>query len=228
MPDLFVTRRLRPAAALLVAAAAAGSFACASPSARSAAAWKDQNSYGSEMARKGFWREALFRYEKAAALHPDNPEVQNNLGVAYESIGETSRALAAYKKALELAPQDAKIKRNYARFAEYYTSVQRASSLPAPASGGPAARPSRAGLRTGFGAGSAPPAPPASPRARVLERRKRAANPGRRSLLSSRPRSASCPPTRRPAVRFRRPRRIRRAPRRRPRPASPARHREAR
>jgi hypothetical protein len=143
MPDLLVTRRLRPSAALLVAAAAAGSVACASHSARNAAAWKDQNSYGSEMARKGFWREALFRYEKAAALHPDNPEVQNNLGVAYESIGETSRALSAYKRALELAPQDAKIKRNYARFAEYYTSVQRASSLPAPASGA-AVRPSPA------------------------------------------------------------------------------------
>jgi Flp pilus assembly protein TadD len=132
MPDLFVTCRLRSAAALLVAVAAAGSVACASPHSRDAAAWKTQNTYGSEMARKGFWREALFRYEKAAALHPDNPEIQNNLGVAYESIGETSRALTAYKKALELAPQDAKIKRNYARFAEYYTSVQRASSLPAP------------------------------------------------------------------------------------------------
>jgi len=142
MPDLFVTRRLRSAAALLVAAAAAGVVACASAHSRDAAAWKTQNSYGSEMARKGFWREALFRYERAAALHPDNPEVQNNLGVAYESIGETSRALAAYKKALELAPQDAKIKRNYARFAEYYTSVQRASSLPAPSSSSPAVRPS--------------------------------------------------------------------------------------
>lgn len=139
MPDLFVTRRSRSAAALLVAFTAAGTGACASPRSRAAAAWKAQNSYGSEMARKGFWREALFRYEKAAALHPDNPELQNNLGVAYESIGETSRALAAYKKALELAPQDPKIKRNYARFAEYYTSVQRASSLPAPSASAPAA-----------------------------------------------------------------------------------------
>jgi hypothetical protein len=142
MPDLFVTRRLRSTAALLVAVAAAGTVACASPRSRDAAVWKAQNSYGSEMARKGFWREALFRYEKAAALHPDNPEVQNNLGVAYESIGETSRALVAYKKALELAPQDSKIKRNYARFAEYYTSVQRASSLSAPSSSSPAVRPS--------------------------------------------------------------------------------------
>jgi hypothetical protein len=160
MPDLFVTRRLPSAAALFVAVAAAGVVACASPGSKDAAAWKAQNSYGSAMARKGFWREALFRYEKAAALHPDNPEIQNNLGVAYESIGETSRALAAYKKALELAPQDPKIKRNYARFAEYYTSVQRASSLPAPSSGGPAVRPTPSpgtGSETGGKPGSAEP-----------------------------------------------------------------------
>ena len=142
MPDPTVTRRLRSVAALFVAVAAAGMVACASHQSKDADAWKAQNSYGSEMARHGFWREALFRYEKAAALRPDSPEVQNNLGVAYESVGETARALAAYKRALELAPQDPKIKRNYARFAEYYTSVQRASSLPAPSSSSPAVRPS--------------------------------------------------------------------------------------
>ena len=46
---------------------------------------------------------------------------------AGEATGETARALAAYKRALELRPEDARIKRNYARFAEYYTSLQRAS-----------------------------------------------------------------------------------------------------
>jgi tetratricopeptide (TPR) repeat protein len=157
MPDLSVTRRLRSVAALFVAAAAAGSVACASSRSKDAA-WKAQNSYGSEMARKGFWREALFRYEKAATLRPDNPEVQNNLGVAYESIGETSRALAAYKRALELAPQDPKIKRNYARFAEYYTSVQRASSLPAPSTPTPVAAPQGPAMPT-----SPPPAPTPAP-----------------------------------------------------------------
>lgn len=153
MPDLAVTRRLRSAAALLVAVAA---VAPACSSSRDSGAWKEQNAYGSQMARKGFWREALFRYEKAAAQHPESAEIQNNLGVAYESVGETSRALAAYKRALELAPQDSKIKRNYARFAEYYTSVQRASSLPAPSSSSPAVRPSPA-PETGANPGSAEP-----------------------------------------------------------------------
>ena len=94
--------------------------------------WQAQKSYGAKMAQKGFWREALFRFQKAAAQNPDDPRVQNDLAVAYESVGETANALAAYKRALELAPSDAKIKRNYARFAEYYTSVQRAASAPGP------------------------------------------------------------------------------------------------
>jgi Flp pilus assembly protein TadD len=80
------------------------------------------------MAKAGFWREALFRFEKAAELRPDDAEIQNDLAVAYESTGDTARALAAYKRALELAPNDQRIKRNYARFAEYYTSVQRATA----------------------------------------------------------------------------------------------------
>jgi Flp pilus assembly protein TadD len=94
--------------------------------------WKGEKSYGSRMARQGFWREALFRFEKAAEQRPDDPQIQNDLAVAYESVGDTTKALAAYKRALELAPNDAKIKRNYARFAEYYTSIQRATAPAAP------------------------------------------------------------------------------------------------
>lgn len=137
MPDRTVTSLRRTVAAAALSALAAGGGACSSG--KTGSAWKTENAYGSEMARKGFWREALFRYEKAAALKPGDAQIQNNLAVAYESVGNTARALATYKRALELAPQDAKIKRNYARFAEYYTSVQRASSLPAPSSSAPAA-----------------------------------------------------------------------------------------
>jgi Flp pilus assembly protein TadD len=156
MPDLTVTSVRRAVAAAVLSALAAGGWACSSGGSADAA-WKTQNAYGSEMARKGFWREALFRYQKAAAENPNDARIQNNLAVAYESIGDTSRALAAYKHALELAPQDAKIKRNYARFAEYYTSVQRASSLPAPASSAPPAPPPVPAAPA-----PAPAAPPAS------------------------------------------------------------------
>ena len=159
MPDLPVPRRLHPAPAILVALAAAAVGACSSTS-KTGVGWKTQSSYGTTMARKGFWHEALFRYEKAVTEKPDDAQLQNNLAVAYESVGETSHALAAYKRALELAPQDQKIKRNYARFAEYYTSVQRASSLPAPS--GSAVRPSPSPApETGGKPGS--PGPPILP-----------------------------------------------------------------
>jgi len=135
MPDRTVTSLCRAVAVAAVAALAAAAGACSSG--KPDDTWKAEKAYGTEMARKGFWREALFRYERAAAQQPGDAQVQNNLAVAYESTGDTARALASYKRALELAPQDAKIKRNYARFAEYYTSVQRSSSLPAPSSSAP-------------------------------------------------------------------------------------------
>ncbi len=85
-------------------------------------------SYGAKMAKQGYWHEALFRFRRASARKPDDAEIQNNLAVAYEAVGETAKALAAYRRALELAPEETHIRRNYARFAEYYTASQRAGS----------------------------------------------------------------------------------------------------
>lgn len=134
MPPLTVPGRLRPSARLAVTASvAAGALLFAScSSVPSGTDWKGQMKYGAYMAKRGFWREALFRFEKAVELQPDDAKVQNNLAVACESVGETARALSAYKRALELAPNDTQIKRNYARFAESYTAAQRASSPSAP------------------------------------------------------------------------------------------------
>lgn len=125
-----IVRRRSVTVALRASAALAAVLALASCSSSPREDWKSQKSYGAQMARKGFWREALFRFQKAATIHPEDAEIQNDLAVAYESLGETAKALTAYKKAIELAPNDPKIKRNYARFAEYYTAVQRASSPP--------------------------------------------------------------------------------------------------
>jgi type IV pilus assembly protein PilF len=86
---------------------------------------KSQIAFGSEVARKGLWREAAFRFEQAIAREPGNARAHNNLAVALEATGEFARALAEYKKALELGPNDSYIRRNYARFAEFYTSYTR-------------------------------------------------------------------------------------------------------
>lgn len=134
--------------------------------------WKGQRRYGTYMARRGYWREALFRYEKAAALKPDDARTQNDLAVACESLGETARALDAYKKALALQPGDSYIKRNYARFAEYYTSVQRTSAPAAVPSPTPVLAPAATPVPAAPPAvppppssapGSSPPSVPSSP-----------------------------------------------------------------
>jgi Flp pilus assembly protein TadD len=84
-----------------------------------------QISFGSAVARRGLWREAAFRFEKAVEKEPSNARAHNNLAVALEASGEFARALAEYKKALELDPNDPYIRLNYARFAEFYTSYTR-------------------------------------------------------------------------------------------------------
>jgi Flp pilus assembly protein TadD len=125
MPISVRHRRCATATGLLFAFAVSLSGCASTPEEASQAA--DQKAYGAKMAQHGFWREARFRFERAAKMVPDDPEILNNLAVACEATGETARALAAYKRALELKPDDARIKRNYARFAEYYTALQRAS-----------------------------------------------------------------------------------------------------
>ena len=79
-----------------------------------------QLGFGTDMARRGLWHEALFRFKEAERLEPDNPRIQSNLGVAYEAQGDFDLALASYQKALKLAPNDKGIRTNYARFVEFY------------------------------------------------------------------------------------------------------------
>jgi tetratricopeptide (TPR) repeat protein len=79
-----------------------------------------QLAFGVDMARRGLWDEALFRFQEAEKLDPQNPRIQSNMGVAYEAAGQFDKALELYKKALNLAPNDKDIRTNYARFVEFY------------------------------------------------------------------------------------------------------------
>jgi Flp pilus assembly protein TadD len=81
-----------------------------------------QIAFGTAVAKKGLWREAAFRYEQAVQKAPDNARAHNNLAVALEASGDFARALTEYKRALEIDPNNNYIRRNYARFAEFYTS----------------------------------------------------------------------------------------------------------
>ena len=46
---------------------------------------QSQIAFGSEVAHKGLWREAAFRFEQAIAREPGNARAHNNLAVALEA-----------------------------------------------------------------------------------------------------------------------------------------------
>ncbi len=104
----------------VLAVVAIGGAACASSG--PAAAAHAQLREGVRAAQRGYWQEALFRFEKARAAEPSDPEVLNNVAVALEALGRYDDALATYKKALESGAKPTALRRNYARFAEFYSS----------------------------------------------------------------------------------------------------------
>jgi Flp pilus assembly protein TadD len=77
---------------------------------------------GVRAAERNYWQEALFRFQRARQLKPNDVEVLNDLAVALEAMGRYDDALATYKEALKAAPRNSVIRKNYARFAEFYTS----------------------------------------------------------------------------------------------------------
>ena len=74
--------------------------------------------FGIDVAQRGMWREALFRFQKAVEDDPQNPSALNNLAVALEQVGEFQKARENYERALELKPDDLYIQQNYDLFRE--------------------------------------------------------------------------------------------------------------
>jgi Flp pilus assembly protein TadD len=77
-----------------------------------------QVAFGIEVARRGLWREAIYRWERAVQIDPAYAEAYNDLGVAYEHEGQLEKARKAYEKALELSPNNPQIRQNYDLFKE--------------------------------------------------------------------------------------------------------------
>ena len=119
---------------LPLAVAAALATCAAAPPAPTA---RSQTAFGVEMARRGLWSEALFRFRAARELAPADPEVLNNLAVALEAGGRFDEALAVYGEALKLAPENRSLKQNYSRFVEFYQSFRSRPSPPAAATAAP-------------------------------------------------------------------------------------------
>jgi Flp pilus assembly protein TadD len=127
-----VARGLRNSIGLALAVALLLS-ACASGRAKEPAPAKELR-YGARMARLGFWQEARFRFQKVVDREPNNARARNDLAVALEANGDFPAAFEQYKKAVSLDSADKSIRRNYTRFAEFYTAytkkVGKVSSAP--------------------------------------------------------------------------------------------------
>ncbi len=79
---------------------------------------KKQVEFGISVARRGLWREAIYRWERASQIDPSYAAAHNNLAIAYEHEGDLEKARVAYEKAIELEPGNALIKQNYELFRE--------------------------------------------------------------------------------------------------------------
>jgi Tfp pilus assembly protein PilF len=79
---------------------------------------KAQVDFGIDVAQRGLWREAIYRWERAVEIDPTYAEAHNNLAIAYEHEGQLSKARAAYQKAVELAPDNTQIRQNFELFKE--------------------------------------------------------------------------------------------------------------
>ena len=79
---------------------------------------KEQVEFGIQVAQRGLWKEAIYRWERATQLDPTYAAAFNNLAVAYEHEGLLQKAREAYEKALALEPENALVRQNYDLFKE--------------------------------------------------------------------------------------------------------------
>jgi type IV pilus assembly protein PilF len=102
--------------AIVVAFAAVVSASPSFADARSDA--KSQVDFGINVAQRGLWREAIYRWEKAVELDPTYAAAFNDLAIAYEHEGQHDKARKAYEKALDLDQNNSQIRQNYELFKE--------------------------------------------------------------------------------------------------------------
>src|SRR5438445_2580566 len=102
---------MKAPAIVLVACAAAMTASPSFADARGEA--KSQVEFGINVAQRGLWREAIYRWEKATQLDPTYAAAFNDLAIAYEHEGQLDKARKAYEKAIELEPNNTQIQQNY-------------------------------------------------------------------------------------------------------------------
>ena len=83
----------------------------------------DALAFAADMAKRGNWREALFRWERVARDRPGDARILNNLAVAHEALGEPEIAHDYYTRATELSPGDERITANRLRFERFWSRI---------------------------------------------------------------------------------------------------------
>ena len=115
---------LRTTLAVLTLVIASGA---AAPRAQQRGDAQAQVDFGIEVARRGLWNEAIFRWERAIDIDPTYAEAWNNLAIAFEQQGRLDEAREAYEAALDLAPNNLAIEQNYDLFLEVNDRVSQSS-----------------------------------------------------------------------------------------------------
>jgi tetratricopeptide (TPR) repeat protein len=93
-----------------------------------------QRRFGVRMAKMNLWREAMFRFQRAVQIQPENAMAHNNLAVAYEATGDFDAAVKEYREALRLDRSNQYIQKNYSRFVEFtQRGKKRGNATPAAA-----------------------------------------------------------------------------------------------
>ena len=73
------------------------------------------NRFAIKAAQAQLWNEAVFRWNQVISIDPEDSKAHNNLGVAYEALGNMEEAMAAYERAAELEPNNKYYRLNYRR-----------------------------------------------------------------------------------------------------------------
>ena len=73
------------------------------------------NRFAIKAAQAQLWNEAVFRWNQVINIDPEDAKAHNNLGVAYEALGNMDEAIASYQQAAELEPSNKYYRLNYRR-----------------------------------------------------------------------------------------------------------------
>ena len=88
-------------------------FGCAGS--RDATRTEAYNRFAIKAAQTQLWNEAVFRWKQVIHIDPDDSKAHNNIGVAYEALGNIDEAVASYQRAAELEPDNKYYRLNYRR-----------------------------------------------------------------------------------------------------------------